>query len=353
MIDLLFALAAAAQNPSAVSASAQEPAQEPGSVRIFGDWAVGCDNGWACEAQALEPEGEAGTAPLSLFVQRLGGPDQPYRVGFRNYESNEPDRIGLIIDGRHMGWAAGSGEEFHFDPAQTQALVSALARGGSARLEDEEGGWLGNLSLDGSYAALLFIEDRQQRAGSVTAGVAVGEDPESSVPAPPDIPTIRAMPVAARNGETITPLPLDEAEALHEARECDGFGIRRTRNDAFVLSDARDLILISCSDGAYNFSDVAFTRDMEGNVAPARFDRAFAWGENAEIPLLVNAHWSEETGELSTYAKGRGIGDCGTAERFVWDGDMFRLIERREMNQCRGSPYWITVWRANVEWVAP
>lgn len=72
----------------------------------------------------------------------------------------------------------------------------------------------------------------------------------------------------------------------------------------------------------------------------------FSWGDALDVPLLVNTHWAE--GELSTYAKGRGIGDCGTAERFAWDGEMFRLIERREMNQCRGSPHWITVWRANA-----
>lgn len=325
----------------------------PGQVSLYGDWAVGCDNGWACEAQALEPEGEAGSAPLSLFVQRLGGPNQPYRVGFRNYEDDQPDRIGLIVDGRHMGWAeSGGGEEFHFDPARTQAIVSALARGDAARLEGPNGEWLGDASLAGSYAALLFIEDRQHRTGTVTAGVAVGEAPASNVPEPPAVPRVRSMPIAARNGETATPLSMEEAEALHEARECDGFGERRTRNDAFILSDAADLILISCSDGAYNFSDIAYVR-RDGQVAPARFDHVFAWGDDMEVPLLVNVNWDEDSGVLSTYAKGRGIGDCGTAERFVWDGEMFRLIERREMNQCRGSPYWIPVWRANVEAVEP
>ncbi|MGP1352208.1 MAG: DUF1176 domain-containing protein [Parasphingopyxis sp.] len=353
MIETLLALAAAVQSPAHATPPPATP--EPGSVQLFGDWAVGCDNGWACEAISLPTEDfEIGNG-YSVTVRRAGGADGYHRIGIRAFEDEAPSTMTLLVDGEFAGTATRSdGDElYHFDPERAQQIAGLMARGSDAELRDHDGGLVEQISLDGSYAALLFVEDRQQRAGTVTASAAVGYEPASLVPEPPSVPTIRAMAVADRAGDTAAPLPGDQAMALHEARQCDGLDEELRRNEAIVLSDARDLILISCSRGAYNFSDIAYVRDAEGAVTPARFDRVFAWGENREVPLLVNVYWNAEANELSTYAKGRGIGDCGTAERFVWDGAMFRLIERREMNSCRGSPHWITVYRANVEWVAP
>ncbi|WP_299321899.1 DUF1176 domain-containing protein [Parasphingopyxis sp.] len=353
MIQTLLALAAAAQSPAHAHPLPLTP--EPGTVRLFGDWAVGCDNGWACEAISLPTEDwEIGNG-YSITVRRAGGADGYHRIGIRAFEDEAPSTMTLLVDGEFAGTATrNEGDElYHFDPASAQRLAGLMARGGEAELRDPDGGMIESISLDGSYAAILFIEDRQQRAGTVTASAAVGDQPASLVPEPPSVTTIRAMPIADRSGDTAMALPADQAMRLHEARECDGFDEELRRNEAMVLSDARDLILISCSRGAYNFSDVAYVRDADGAVTPAQFDRAFSWGENREIPLLVNVYWNADANELSTYAKGRGIGDCGTAERFVWDGAMFRLVERREMNSCRGSPHWITVYRANVEWVEP
>ncbi|MEM8695595.1 MAG: DUF1176 domain-containing protein [Pseudomonadota bacterium] len=351
MIDLLFALAAATQNPAPVP----EPGTpEPGTVRLFGDWAVGCDNGWACEAISLPTEDwEIGNG-YSITVSRAGGADGYHRVGIRVFEDDTPGAMVLLVDGEYVGTARRTeGDElFHFDPEASQRIAGHMARGSDAELRDVDGGMIDRISLTGSYAALLFIEDRQQRAGTVTASAAVGDDPVSSIPEPPTIPTVRAMPIADRAGEAADELSGPEFAAFRPGIECDYDDEAPLPSRAVVLSDAADLILVACSRGAYNFSDIAFIRSDDALTA-ARFDRVFAWGDTADMPFLVNTHWSPEEGVLSTYAKGRGIGDCGTAERFVWNGEMFRLIERREMNSCRGSPHWITVYRANVEWVTP
>lgn len=325
-----------------------------GQQRNFGDWAVGCDNGWACEAISLASEDWSIGDGISLTVRQGGGPNGDNRVGLRAFEDIETNRIALHIDGEPVAVAERSdGDElFHFEPGIARNLLYRIAQGRTAELHDEAGGSLGRISLSGSRAALLYVEDRQGRAGTVTGSALVGDEPVSTIPDPPAIPTITAMPVAARFGETAAPLSDAEARALHTAHECDGGPDEPIRSDAFILSDAADLILISCSRGAYNFSDIAFVR-RDGEVQPARFDHVFAWGDARDVPFLVNSHWNPEDGTLGTYAKGRGIGDCGTAERFVWDGAMFRLIERREMNSCRGSAHWITVYRANVRWMTP
>ena len=43
---------------------------DPGALKTFGDWAVGCDNARRCEAAALAPDGEDRATYLMLVVRR-------------------------------------------------------------------------------------------------------------------------------------------------------------------------------------------------------------------------------------------------------------------------------------------
>jgi hypothetical protein len=106
-------------------------------------------------------------------------------------------------------------------------------------------------------------------------------------------------------------------------------------------------MLLSCGSGAYNASSIPFV-STGGAWVHAPFDRTPRWGEDAGPPMLVNASWDEAARTLTSYAKGRGLGDCGVSQRFVWDGKRFRLVEQAEMGECRGSVDWITTFRADV-----
>ena len=46
---------------------------------------------------------------------------------------------------------------------------------------------------------------------------------------------------------------------------------------------------------------------------------------------LVSPSWNEGKRLLDTYAKGRGLGDCGVTSSFAWDGQRFRLAAQAEM----------------------
>jgi hypothetical protein len=119
-----------------------------------------------------------------------------------------------------------------------------------------------------------------------------------------------------------------------------------TGPETAALGDGRTLVLLPCSTGAYNLSSAMFVLD-HGKVTPARFDAPSGFAEaGAGVRSVVNGGW--DAGTLSSYAKGRGIGDCGTAQRFVWDGRAFRLSEEARMEECRGNPDFIPVWRATV-----
>jgi hypothetical protein len=64
--------------------------------------------------------------------------------------------------------------------------------------------------------------------------------------------------------------------------------------------------------------------------------------------MTTNASFDKKTMTLSTFAKGRGLGDCGTAEDWVWDGQNFRLTLLRIMPHCKGIGVddWPVLYRA-------
>ena len=67
--------------------------------------------------------------------------------------------------------------------------------------------------------------------------------------------------------------------------------------------------------------------------------------------LLINADWDPATQIMSSYAKGRGPGDCGNSTSYLWDGEQFRLLSAQGMEQCRGSLDWQTLWQAEAKLV--
>jgi hypothetical protein len=55
------------------------------------------------------------------------------------------------------------------------------------------------------------------------------------------------------------------------------------------------------------------------------------------------------TRSLFTHYKGRGHGDCGGSEGYIWDGRIFRLAYMNAMDRCAGSRARITLWRTANE----
>jgi hypothetical protein len=117
-----------------------------------------------------------------------------------------------------------------------------------------------------------------------------------------------------------------------------------------VLDAGHSLLMLSCGAGAYNFSAIPYVLTRKGKALAAtvaRFDINPGWDENG-VPMLVNGSWDPEQGLLTSFAKGRGLGDCGVGSDYAWDGKQFRLAQQIVMDECRGSLDYITTWRAKV-----
>jgi hypothetical protein len=66
---------------------------------------------------------------------------------------------------------------------------------------------------------------------------------------------------------------------------------------------------------------------------------------------MTNPVFDPETMTLTSFNKGRGYGDCGIEEQWVWTGKTFQLSLERSMGECKRIPMddWPVTWRAEVK----
>lgn len=324
----------------------------PGPIKVFGDWAVACDNQHRCEMTSLVPGDGTEATPdydqISFSVEREAGPTGGFAVEVQMPEDQDGSEVSIRIDGEIVAGAIPKHGTVRFTGATAAKIVAAMAKGKELDIGDIADTMVGRVSLAGSSAALRFIDADQGRAGTVTAAVARGSKPASAVPAAMAGPVVRFVRPSG------TPAAITPAlrKAMDGATGCaenyaDGEG-EMPAVEAHALGGGRTLALLPCGNGAYNYSIVPFVISG-GKPVLAQFDSppGMIIAEDGE-PTLVNAGWDEKTGRLSSYSKGRGLGDCGASEEYVWDGARFRLVEARAMTECRGSVNWLAVYRAGT-----
>ena len=331
--------------------AAPVPAVAPAKVVTFKDWTVGCDNGLACQAVALMSEGLPEGA-LSIVAKRAEGVNGEFIIEMSG-ATTESDRFRVVIDGRIVdtGTLEVGSETIKVSGVDAVKLARAMAKGKALRLVDGSGNMLGQASLFGAAAAFRYADAAQGRAGSRGAIIATG----------PKIPAAKKATLPVIAGKKIKPtesLPDTAAlVALSETSACAAERLGPTEDSAYSLgtgpNGAQALVLLNCGSAAYNFSVGVYVGQQDANekwsFAPAKFDyNNTRLTEKGDLMLLVNAAWDSASQSMSSYAKGRGIGDCGSSHSYVWDGAMFRLTSATSMEECRGSLDWIPVWRADV-----
>lgn len=320
-------------------------APQPGELKTFTDWTVGCDNGRACQAVALLSE--PGLEGASLAITRGSATGAAPRIWITARDANGGDvrPAALLIDGKR--YRLGGIEGNMVAPADVLAVARRLGQAARIRVIDARGGELGAIATGGSAAALLYMDEQQRRVG--TTGALVRRGTAARVPPAPALPVIvRPIPPnrAARTMTVARARQLLGAEATQCEYPQPGPIIVSVRLDAKT-----SLALVShpCGNGAYNFWSTPHLVDEAGKTRLASFDAEGGMGEEGgEDASLVNADWDAKARRLTTFAKGRGLGDCGTNQSFAWDGVRFRLVHQEQMGECRGSTDYITTWRALV-----
>lgn len=318
-----------------------QAAPQQGPMKTFGDWVVACDNVKRCEMTSLQPEG-GDWSGWQMAVAREAGPAGGWTVELMGEDATAG--LTVHVEGAPAASAAAVWRGTHFVGGDALVLVEALAIGKAVVVRTGAGKELGRISLSGSSASLRFMDAEQGRAGTVSAAVAKGAKPASAVPAAPSLPVIASI-RASGTPAVLSPALLEQLWAQSDCAQ-NYEGAARPDVERHALGGGATLALVPCGAGAYNYSTIAYV--VRGGTAQvAAFDSPPGWTGDGP-PMLVNAGFDARTGELGSYAKGRGIGDCGSAETYVWDGTRFRLTDARAMGECRGSINWLTVWRARA-----
>ena len=330
-----------------VAAMATSP--KPGELKSFDDWTVGCDNGLRCTAVSLM-EMESGENQLTVQIRRDPQAMAPTRLEIANVEDRgKAGSARLVRDGGQLVAnvslpANGDPIELSLDPF----MIAALGNGKKLELRDTKGQSLGTASLRGIRAALSYADAQQGRTDTITAMITKGPKPASAVPAPPALPNIMAPRLSKSANEILS---REDVVRLQGRTGCDASGDPPLPQEAVRIDRRHWLAMIPCGSGAYNLMGAPVLVSGSGKsrkMKMADFDYLPRTTSENGLPVIANASWDDVRGELMSYAKGRGLGDCGSAETWVWDGRRFRLQAQMVMEDCRGVVDWIPTWRAKV-----
>lgn len=346
-----------AGSPSNGSGSASAGESVPSETRTFGNWTAVCNNANDCWAYATAANHESGWVVLSY----AGGPSARVELKVGDW-SDEPGLLTLSIDGQAIP-ASASPNTDQRDVAMIDrfddlpGFISLMARGQILGIASADTESSPSISLQGAHAAFLWIDERQGRLGTSAALVSRGERP-LSIPDAPELPVVRAAPLVSQAGLTDSVTLGARLEALPAVKAC-RTGIERLRGSSRPdqtsvarLSDNTLLWTVLCFQGAYNEGHRFFLTDDHGaNPRPILLPTTDQDGDDAgqdDDYIVINAAFDLNTRTISSFSKGRGLGDCGGAYVWTWTGREFTLTNEQVMQRCAGigADLWPTTWQS-------
>jgi hypothetical protein len=308
-------------------------------VHEFKDWAMACDNLRHCEAIAYQSE-ESGSAPVTMWLSRDAGPHAQVRIQFDTDDSEDAESLTLQLGARKL---TGISLRKDLSPADTAKVLAYLLEGEAIVLTEGRKRW--QLSLSGSKAALLKMDDLQGRVGTPGALVRRGKAAESAVLPPVAAPKVKAvaLPKTVEADQALLQPILDSIAP----RECweDLPDDRSPEQSITRVSATQVLVMRECGRGAYQGGSGIWLANSKPPFAPRRLVLPLPGGESDDY--VMNASLNAE--RLSSFAKGRGISDCGSGFEWVWNGRNFELVEAWVSPLCRGFPgggFGLRLWTA-------
>jgi hypothetical protein len=318
------------------------------AYRTYGNWSVICDNRRTCTAIGYAPENESNAF---IKITRSGRADAAPSVELA-VEIDGPSRdrkLDAIVHGGSSGRipvgplnATSDGAYAHaiIPPPISYIWISALREASSVsiRLVDRPTpNEHGSVSLDGSAAALLSMDDQQHRVHTRTALASHGNRPLSTIPAPPAAPLLRPM--------RITALPTPPSPGPSLVANVDP--ICGSAPEMWMSVSGRTIRGVCTEGGAYNIVYRYFFVGPNG-ATPVPFHVPAGLAPSGDV--LVNPSLSSDGLILSQFSKGIGLGTCGIAQDWMWTGNGFTLFRSAEMRDCRGviSPDWPVEYQAKM-----
>ncbi len=299
-----------------------------GQSFTFKDWAVACDNTRHCEAVAYQSD-DSGSEPVVLWMARDAGPNAPVRMLVDVGDNEEPAQLSVRLGSNTLKGVVTAKE---LSPDQTAKVLAYALVGQKIVLASGAKRW--ELSLSGSNAALLKMDDVQGRIGTPGALIRKGSKPEATVPPPAPAPKVQAATLPKTSKADLALLqPILKSIT---PRDCwDDLPDESNPETSIVrVSGTQVLVMRECGRGAYQGGSGLWLANSKPPFAAKRLEVPIPGGEATDY--VMNASFTD--GVLASYEKGRGIFDCGAGYQWGWTGKGFALTHAWSAPLCRGMP---------------
>jgi uncharacterized protein DUF1176 len=278
------------------------------------DWQVRCETSGSCVAETTAfGRTDAVTYRFSLKFYRDYG-EAPWRVAIVMSGAEPAPTSALILqidDGANFRFEPDEivrvGQEFELiGERKIDALMTAL-RGGdklwltfhNPRIRETGLGF----SLSGVVASIIWIDEQQSIE-------------------------LVAQPIPDQISQLLALDPFCGMNALPD----------EFVPENYQLSDDEWLYFVPCMTSAYNQITRVYAVNLRyDEIIPLHFptySEDFGWGGTDD---LYNHQYDPATRTLTSFTKGRGLGDCGSSARYRWREYNFMLLEFRSWETCDGT----------------
>ena len=303
-----------------------------GFEKTYQNWDLICDNTGTCN-MAGYPEGDGSEHSVSILFTRSAGEQAPVTAQLALL----PDELGnktaeIILNGQSLGTIQNFSEEGNakLSEKQTTELLTALK--GNASIEVVFGEFKEKVSDKGAAAAMLKMDEFQQRLNTPSALIRQGQE-KHAVLAPQAAPKIEA--VSVNNHKTIE-LKRGEKQFKHvlallrKAYDgCVDEDLESQDITLYPLTQNKVLAEALCASGAYQSTNYyAVLDDKLSKVEQVLADRYNGvGGDRKQGYAFVRGAY-----------KGRGAGDCWSIQDAVWNGKIFILTSEWTTGSCKRFP---------------
>ena len=350
-------VSAAATLGAPFAASGVLPGIQPRYLEV-GDWLVACDNTRKCIAKYVPADRDGDTNPYDedagLTISRKAGPSGAVSVDATSGRRFDPATIHVdaAAADRSLRWKAyDEGRGARIDGAAAVALVRGMRNAETVSWSDSQHRIV--VSLRGLAAVLVAMDEAQGRIGNVDALGRPGPRSASTAPAAVAPPIVRRGPKLqpmATSTTLVATLRRTQAAVL-KSHGCDQEA--GTDDSADRLDGHRAIVLLGCGRFAYQTSVLAFLVPLNRPEAAKLLILPTPMSPAAPDPDAIGEYvgggYDANTRVFSTYAKGRGMADCGESAEWTWDGVAFRLTAHSLQQRCGGGPgNWPTLFRTRA-----
>ena len=300
-----------------------------GFEKTYQDWDLICDNTGTCNMAGYQ-EGDGSEHPVSILFTRSAGEQAPVTAQLALLPEDVGNKTAeIILNGQSLGTVPNISEDGNakLSEKQTTELLTALK--GNASIEVIFGEFKEKVSDKGAAAAMLKMDEFQQRLNTPSALIRKGQE-KHAVLAPQPAPKIEVVSV---NNRKTTELKRGEKQydnvlaLLRKANSCDDEDITSQDITLYPLTQNKVLAEALCVRGAYQSTNYyAVLDDKLSKVEQVLEDQYnFAYYDEKLNALIVEGSY-----------KSSGLAESWYGDEAAWNGKTFITTAEHTSGSSKG-----------------